>query len=440
MSVVVAILTCFLCGCTVISGGESSYIYEYDTEIVDSVVNQIEQDLAQREEAGEITVSREEYTYVVGQDEDIIKNEAGKQNAVIDNSVNPHKAEVIPPADVNTTGDKPLYYNHLTATQQQIYRYMKTAAEQMQVGLFSVGAVASGENRFTDIAIAFRALAADNPQIFWLPGSYIMSPDGSAVAFSYGEKGIDYTLTAQQKRTAQVQLSTTVNNLVAQANTLNSRYEKELFFHDWLCQNVKYSDDGTENVFTAYGALINGVAVCEGYSRAMQLLCDGAGIPCTVVYGSSRNVGHMWNIINPGDGWYHLDVTWDDDEKYNYTRHAYFNLTDAQILTDHNIFDVVTEGKYYIGSDNFNLYKYDCTAQHYNYFIKNKLVFTDDLKANAKLVIDAAKKGKNNLEVYYIGEEHKLFLELVNVEIYATGSKVWINNYSYSGSSLVLWW
>lgn len=435
-----AFLICLLCGCTVVSGGESSYIYEYDTEVVDSVISQIEQDLSQREEAGEITVSREEYTYVADEEENTISSETGKQNAVIDNSVDSQEAEVIPPADVNTTGDKPLYYNHLTKAQQQIYRYMKTAAQEMQVGLFSIGAVASGENRFTDINIAFRALTADNPQIFWLPSSYIMSPDGSAMAFSYGERGVDYTHTPQEKRTAEIQLTTTVNNLAAQANTLKSRYEKELFFHDWLCQNVKYSDDGTENVFTAYGALINGVAVCEGYSRAMQLLCDSVGIPCTVVYGSSRGIGHMWNIINPGDGWYHLDVTWDDDEKYNYVRHAYFNLNDRQILAEHDIFDVVVDGKYYVGSDNFNLYKYECTAEYYNYFEKNKLIFTDDLKANAKIVADAAKRGENNIEVYYDGDEYKMFLQLVNVEIYASGSDAWISDYSHLGGSLVLWW
>lgn len=444
VTLLISMLILLLSGCTVLQDGYGSsdvtYIYEESTEIVDSVVSRIEEDISQREEAGEITVSIQEEVYITDEETPLVENEAGKQNAVIGSDLNDHEVKEIAPADVNTKGEKPLYYTYLTDAQKQIYRYMKTAAQEMTTGLFSIGAVKDGENRFTDIAVAFRALSADNPQIFWLPGSYLMSPDGSSVAFSYIEKGADYPMTAEQKRQAEIQLTTAVNNLATQANKLSSRFEKEVFFHDWLCENVVYKDDGTENVYTAYGALINGAAVCEGYSRAMQLLCDSVGIPCTVVYGSSRNVGHMWNIINPGDGWYHLDVTWDDDEKYEVTRHAYFNLTDEQILSDHDIFDVAQEGKYYIGGDDFNLYIYDCNSDKYNYFTKNNLIFDDDYAANAQIIVAAAQNGKTNIEVSYSGDEYEAFLTQVNIALWQSGSNVWIQDYSYLGDSLVLWW
>ncbi len=452
ISFLMTFLMLLLSGCTMLYNGDTSsdtyeyssekvYVWQDGIESVDSVISQIEENISQRQSAGEITVERETEVYITDED-DTIDSEAGKQKAVIDSEINSVKVQEIKPADINTTGEKPLYYTYLTDSQKQIYRYMKNAAEQMTTGLFSIGAVSSGENRFTDIAVAFRALSADNPQIFWLPETYIMSPDGSALAFSYTEKGIDYPFTPQQKSLAQQQINTTVNNLKEQANRLNSRFEKELFFHDWLCQNVTYNDDGTDNIYSVYGALINGVAVCEGYSRAMQLLCDSVGIPCTVIYGSSRDVGHMWNIINPGDGWYHLDVTWDDDEKYNYIRHTYFNLSDKQILSDHDIFDTVARDKHYIGTDSFNLYLYDCNFESYNYFVKNKLVFTGDVNADAKIVADAALNGKASIEVRCFGSDidYNAYLSQINITLFGFGSNTWINKYSYLGDSLVLWW
>lgn len=58
--------------------------------------------------------------------------------------------------------------------------------------------------------------------------------------------------------------------------------------------------------------------MCEGYARAMKVLCDKAGIPCVLVsgtaYNSSNSAGeaHMWNSIQLDDNWYAVDVTWND--------------------------------------------------------------------------------------------------------------------------------
>lgn len=442
-ALLLSILLICLGGCTVPQNDYSSEfadIYEQNTAFADSVISRIDEDINRRENAGEITVITEEEVYITDEKSSFESADTGKQNTVLDTDLTDKEIQKITPSDINTKGDKPLYYTYLTDTQKQIYRYMKTAAQEMTVGLFSIGAVKNSEDRFTDITVAFRALSADNPQIFWLPSSYLLSPDGSSVAFSYSEKGADYTKTPQQKSQAEIQLTTTVNNLAAQANQLSSRFEKEVFFHDWLCENVVYKDDGTDDAYTAYGALINGAAVCEGYSRAMQLLCDSVGIPCTVVYGSSRGVGHMWNIVNPGDGWCHLDVTWDDDEKYNITRHAYFNLTDTQILSDHDIFEVVKPNRYYIGDDDFNIYLYECSSDKYNYFTKKNLIFGDDYAANAQIVISAAQSGNSVTEVFYSGDEYQSFLTQVNIALLQSGSNIGIRDYSYLSSSLVLWW
>ena len=52
--------------------------------------------------------------------------------------------------------------------------------------------------------------------------------------------------------------------------TASGHYEIELQLHDLLCGEAEYNDDADDPaIYTAYGALVNKKALCEGYSRAM---------------------------------------------------------------------------------------------------------------------------------------------------------------------------
>jgi hypothetical protein len=63
---------------------------------------------------------------------------------------------------------------------------------------------------------------------------------------------------------------------------------------------------------TAYGALVNGCAICQGYASAYQLLCEVADLSCGMVEGQADGVGHMWNLVTLNDETYYVDVTWAD--------------------------------------------------------------------------------------------------------------------------------
>lgn len=96
-----------------------------------------------------------------------------------------------------------------------------------------------------------------------------------------------------------------------------SDLEKALVLHDYLVLHVAYNWEVAtrqpapgKTVYTAYGALVEGDAVCQGYALAYKLLMDRCGIPCEIV--SSEAMNHAWNAVQIDGQWYHMDATWDD--------------------------------------------------------------------------------------------------------------------------------
>ena len=72
----------------------------------------------------------------------------------------------------------------------------------------------------------------------------------------------------------------------------------------------------------ALGVFLDGKAVCEGYARAFQLLCQVNGISSAVIVGDGitedGTEGHMWNAVLLDDGYYYgVDSTWNDSTRSN---------------------------------------------------------------------------------------------------------------------------
>ena len=124
--------------------------------------------------------------------------------------------------------------------------------------------------------------------------------------------------------------------------------EKEKALHDYVVLNTKYEYDNyldgtiSKESYTAYGVLVKGKGVCQGYASAMVKLLNMVGIECRMIIGKGQtNRGtedHGWNLVKIDGKWYHLDVTWDDPvpDQTGAVRYTYFNLTDQEIKKDHS--------------------------------------------------------------------------------------------------------
>lgn len=84
-------------------------------------------------------------------------------------------------------------------------------------------------------------------------------------------------------------------------------------FNNYFTDNCVYDDSLTKG--DPYDAIVGGVAVCDGYSKAAYYLLNMAGVPCEYVYGRGYGGGiwesHSWNINKLGGKWYSSDFTWD---------------------------------------------------------------------------------------------------------------------------------
>ena len=134
-----------------------------------------------------------------------------------------------------------------------------------------------------------------------------------------------------------------------------SQVEMALSLHDYLVLHCAYDwyvangeDAPSYNVYTAYGALVEGNAVCQGYAMAYNLLLNKVGIKTDYVTSVIPNQGsHGWSLVKIEDTWYHVDVTWDDPMPFNtghdlpgYCRHDYFLVSTETMEPEHGIFTV----------------------------------------------------------------------------------------------------
>lgn len=178
--------------------------------------------------------------------------------------------------------------------------------------------------------------------------------------------------------------------------------KEKKYVYDWIIENCQYDKDVSNRdskwqSFTAYGALINSKAVCEGYSRSIQLLLNRLGVDCQLITGYTHQTPHMWNIVKIDGDYYHLDATFDTSLQVKL--YDYFNISDKQISKDH-----VIDPNYYRGIDilkgQYNLNVPQCEKTTANYFESEGIAInsldekTDEIVVNS--LVNLAKEGRES--------------------------------------------
>lgn len=225
-----------------------------------------------------------------------------------------------------------LVYDFLSDAEKEVYNRLVEAIEGSEA--YMEEDVAEFSAKIVD-RVYFYYLLPDRPDLFYVRGNsnlYEYTGTGEELArfdIQYIYDGAQYDERMQKIESIARQIR---QSLPENADD----FAKAKAIYDYLIENCDYDYDYTgnsqqeaqTNASYADGALVDGKAVCSGYSRAFKLLANKLGIACMCV----SNSDHEWNIVRIGGDYYHIDVTWADTEDNPGER--YFCVTDEEIYKD----------------------------------------------------------------------------------------------------------
>lgn len=285
-----------------------------------------------------------------------------------------------------------------------------------------------------DFLNVLEAYENDHPEIFWLESS-------SSYSYTEGYDSyqifLNFALEGDELKNAKQHFETKVSEALNNAPRSATDYEIELYINSFLIDNCEY-DMAASQRHNAYGALVDGKAVCDGYSKAFQLLCNRLGIECVTIEGTAADFnienggtadeGHMWNCIKIDGDWYHNDVTWNDGESH-IQRYTYLNLTTENISKTHTVSPLYGEAD----PDSYhylNVFVPECTATKYNYFNHDcaHLKSLDDDGEVIAAIVKAAKNGDKYVDIYI---DESLDYEKVDSAIESGLGYTWLDAANY---------
>ncbi|GHV00928.1 hypothetical protein FACS1894211_09560 [Clostridia bacterium] len=222
-----------------------------------------------------------------------------------------------------------VYYHHLSSRHRAVYETLERGflAFEPEIAVTRVERSAIGD--------ILNAVLLDNPLLFSFRDITFHTSGPRTDIFP------QYLYSAREVAEISRLCKAAVSKISARFPT-GGDWEKELYIHDCLCQNVTYKEVG-HTAHSIVGPLTGKTGVCEGIAKTAKLLFDKAQIDCCVVMGNVKardqaalTEKHMWNKVKIDGIWYNLDITFDatvgDGES---KRYDYFNLSDEEIKIDH---------------------------------------------------------------------------------------------------------
>ncbi len=286
--------------------------------------------------------------------------------------------ENVPMADANTTKNPCEFFNYgsdygykdlatrpKAAARQRMYDTLKARCEALRdyTGDLSLTTLnVGGENRgyyllpklksenhayimesslsSDDVVEVYYAFRNDHPEYYWL--SYgILYGSGYIYPYLFDDAGYQYYNTRRQLEEA---IDSNVSRYIDSARTASvvSEYKIVKQVHDDIMADVTYGyDDDGNPLQDGFAHNIVGVldgdestqAVCEGYSKAFQLVLNALGLDVIYVVGYG-NGDHAWDMVRlDDDKYYWVDVTWDDQY--------------AEYCIEENLYDIYDIYAYY---------------------------------------------------------------------------------------------
>ena len=213
-------------------------------------------------------------------------------------------------------------YQQLSAREKKLYTALYNGIEAHSETVKLPGMFKEDEYKRVYLLVA-----EQEPQFFYLDTVF-------ETAEIMSEAKIRYSLDAETVRKMKIEMDLEADKIVSKAAAVEDEVEKLLTIHDGIAKYCEYTDGAYSS--EAYGCLVQGKAKCEGYAKAFLYVARRAGLNVMNVTGTdSRGENHVWNIAEADGHYCQIDLTWDDDQRYEgKTVHACFAVPDT-MFTDH---------------------------------------------------------------------------------------------------------
>ena len=286
-----------------------------------------------------------------------------------------HQFEVIAGSDkrvCSVCGREESALAELPESERYGYRYLaslENGQTYLRVYLRISAAIGSRQDSVTidetiskeELAAIFHCCVTDHPEYFWAGTDYHYSYTPSGLI---KEVQLANLISEDDLESAKTAFNNAANEILTGISSSMSNMEKELYLHDAIVKHAVYDETYKAPLtHSAYGNLVLGTSVCDGYTKLLQYLLCRCGILATTLSGYSGE-NHSWNVVYLGGEWYMVDPTWDDPvgQEAGKSTHTYFNCTWATFSQDHSF--VQPNGK---AIENYFTIP-ECTATKYNYF------------------------------------------------------------------------
>lgn len=238
------------------------------------------------------------------------------------------------------------YYNTLDKNCQAIYKSLANAVKELKTEFYIKDyEFESTQKAIKDIEETMHNFLLDHPEVFYLDEKYLISTSQSILGNQVSLQ-VTYTVKSKEELNNKInQIKTCIQEIINTVNIgVGTTFEKELRIHDVLARKVKYYEyENVEQIphsaHTIYGAFVENTAVCDGISKALQVLLDNINVESIIITGVLDNEAHAWNMVKLEDSWYNVDITSNKSIKDydDIVIHSYFNITTDEIKKTHTI-------------------------------------------------------------------------------------------------------
>lgn len=248
------------------------------------------------------------------------------------------------------------YYGQLSAQEQDCYNLIAAGCRTHQAEI-SLNPIS--EESFYKAQAAY---SYDHSETFWVHSFTTVSVKDQVESVEYQiDSNIDDEIS---------EIESAVSAVLAGIPSGADTYDTVRYFYETLINDTAYSDQPDDVDQDIRSVFLNHSSVCTGYTRAFQILCDRAGIWCTMAVGTAAGgVSHSWNLVQISGRYYWVDVTWGDpvftNSDIQIIDYNYLCVSDAQLLKTH----VLDHGIRMSNYQSEQVFTYpSCTDESLNYF------------------------------------------------------------------------